>query len=150
MLPVAIVLLVIIVLFIVGVLASNPTPVTLNVFIAQIPTNLAVVFVVGAVTAFVAVGALALLVAGARRQRAISRAVKASPKSVTGSSTKDKGSTKTSTTKSSTTKSGTTKSDTTKSDTTKVKGSDKPSTTTSDTTPTKPDSAGESTTDVTR
>lgn len=85
MLPVAIVLLVIIALFVVGVVISNPQSVTLNIFVAQIPTNLAVVFIVGAVTAAALVAALALLGAGIRRQRAISRAVKASPASVKGS-----------------------------------------------------------------
>lgn len=142
MLPVAIVLLVIIALFVVGVVVSNPEPVTLNIFVAQIPTNLTVVFIVGAATAAALVAALALLGAGIRRQRAISRAVKASPKSVTGSSTKDKGSTKPSTTKDSPTKDSPTKD----------RGSDKPSTKPggTSTSPAKPDSAGESTTDVTR
>lgn len=76
MLPVAVVLLVLILLFAVGAVVSNPEPVVLNVFVAQIPTNLAVVFIVGMATAIALIAALGLLWTGIRRQRA---AVKRAP-----------------------------------------------------------------------
>lgn len=76
MLPVAIVLLVLILVFVVGAVISNPEPVTLDVFVAQVPTSLAVVFIVGMVSALALAAALALLWFGLRRQRARAKAAR--------------------------------------------------------------------------
>src|SRR5699024_1661164 len=78
MLPVAIVLLVLILVFVVGAVVSNPEPVTLDVFVAQIPTNLAVVFIVGMVSALALAAALGLMWFGLRRQRSRAQAARSS------------------------------------------------------------------------
>ncbi|MGD7788837.1 hypothetical protein ACQCX2_10970 [Propionibacteriaceae bacterium Y1700] len=69
MLPVAIVLLLLVLVFVVGAIVSNTEPTTLNIFIAQIPTTTGGLFITGLVAALVLAGALVLLGFGIRHQR---------------------------------------------------------------------------------
>ncbi len=70
MIPVALILLAIVILFCVAVVVSNPVAVTLSVFGLEIPLQTPAVFFTGAATMLVTIVALWLLRVGVRRERA--------------------------------------------------------------------------------
>lgn len=87
MLPVAIVLLILVLVFIVGAILSNTAPATLNVFVAQIPTTTGGLFITGLVTALVLAAALLLLGFGIRHQRRKTADLRSLKRSATGAVT---------------------------------------------------------------
>lgn len=76
MLAAAIVLLVLLLIFAIGAVVSNPDPTTLHVFIAEIPATTAVVFLTGMVTGFLLLLSVGMLVSGLRRQVSRSKEIR--------------------------------------------------------------------------
>jgi cytoskeletal protein RodZ len=87
MIPIAMILLAIVILFCVAVVVSNPVPVTLSLFGAQIPLQTPAVFFTGAATMLVTVVALWLLRVGFRRERAQRKELKSLKKAAKTDST---------------------------------------------------------------
>ncbi|WP_344808791.1 hypothetical protein [Microlunatus ginsengisoli] len=113
MIPIALILLAIVILFCVAVVVSNPVAVTLSVFGLEIPLQTPAVFFTGAATMLVTIVALWLLRVGVRRERArrkelktLKKAAKADAKATAATSTAATGSTASGSTASGSTASG--------------------------------------------